>query len=83
VIAEQLALELAGQDKAAARGEVASNPWPAPGSRAFPWHASPSRTAALPCRISPSGQHCVIDLSSLKWFPTPPFCTWCGEAVAE
>jgi hypothetical protein len=34
------------------------------------------------CSISPMGRHQVVDLSSLHYFPTPPFCAFCGRELA-
>lgn len=37
-----------------------------------------------PCQASPDGQHSQpVDLSMLKYQPTPPFCAWCGRVLEE
>ena len=33
------------------------------------------------CPPSPSGRHTLLDLSSLRYRPTPPFCAWCGAPL--
>ena len=38
------------------------------------------RAAPRECR-SPSGRHLPVDLSALRYRPTPPFCAWCGAEV--
>jgi hypothetical protein len=37
-------------------------------------------TAPRECR-SPTGRHLPVDLSTLHYRPTPPFCAWCGVAL--
>ena len=33
------------------------------------------------CPPSRSGRHARVDLSGLRYRPTPPFCAWCGAAL--
>ena len=35
------------------------------------------------CPSSSSGRHVPIDLSGLRYQPTPPFCAWCGRALHD
>jgi hypothetical protein len=37
---------------------------------------------ARECRLSGSGRHEPVDLSGLRYRPTPPFCAWCGQTLA-
>jgi hypothetical protein len=47
--------------------------------RLFP-DTLPALLVARECR-SPTGRHLPVDLSSLRYRPTPPFCAWCGANV--
>jgi hypothetical protein len=38
------------------------------------------RALARECR-SPTGRHLPVDLSTLRYRPTPPFCAWCGAPL--
>jgi hypothetical protein len=40
-----------------------------------------SRPAPHECAPSLNGRHLPIDLSGLRYRPTPPFCAWCGAAL--
>jgi hypothetical protein len=48
--------------------------------RLFPDEPSAPVDAPRECR-SPTGRHLPVDLSSLRYRPTPPFCAWCGAAL--
>jgi hypothetical protein len=43
----------------------------------------PREEAATPreCAASRTGRHVPLDLSGLRYRPTPPFCAWCGAAL--
>jgi hypothetical protein len=43
--------------------------------------AEPGRVVARECPSSTSGRHAPLDLSTLRYRPTPPFCAWCGAAL--
>src|SRR5919199_6097156 len=51
--------------------------------RLFPDHDLPRVETAAPreCLPSRSGRHEPLDLSGLRYRPTPPFCAWCGAAL--
>jgi hypothetical protein len=70
VIAEQLAL-LDSPAKVVARDDR-------PPEQVYP----PCSVPADRCAVSPTGRHERVDLRSLRYFPTPPFCSWCGRELA-
>lgn len=35
------------------------------------------------CHASADGRHSRLDLSDLRWLPTPAFCAWCGLSLDE
>jgi len=47
--------------------------------RLFPDLEPPA--APRECPASTNGRHAPLDLSSLRYQPTPPFCAWCGAAM--
>ena len=48
---------------------------------ALPVLVDEPRAAARECVPSPTGRHLPLDLSNLRYRPTPPFCAWCGASV--
>jgi hypothetical protein len=50
--------------------------------RLFPEpEAPPPPSASRECAPSPTGRHSPLDLSGLRYRPTPPFCAWCGHPL--
>jgi hypothetical protein len=47
----------------------------------LPMFVDEPRPAPRECAPSPNGRHLPIDLSTLRYRPTPPFCAWCGAAL--
>ena len=47
----------------------------------FPDLPREEATAPRECGPSRTGRHAPVDLSSLRYRPTPPFCAWCGAVL--